>query len=681
MSTAQLDDVAEPDAGATLEGAARNVAFALIAGGMLLAALDSTIVSTALPTIVGDLGGASHLSWVITAYMLTQTVATALGGKLGDIFGRKTLFLVSIVIFVAASALAGASGSMAWLVGSRAIQGLGGGGLTVTATAMIADIIPLRDRGKYQGAMGAVFGVTTVLGPFLGGLFTDHLSWRWVFYVNVPIAVIILALAVKMLPTVKGESRPVLDYWGITWITAASTMLVLATSWGGTQYPWGSVQIIGLFAGAVVALALFVWAESRSASPILPLRLFRGNVFTVSCVLSFVVGFALMGTMTYLPTFLQYCLGVSATASGARTFPMVVGLLVASVTAGNIVSTTGRYKPFPIVGGLVMALGAFLLSRLDQHSGLWVTSAAMLVLGIGIGLSMQILVLIVQNTVEYADLGVATSAVSFFRTMGSTFGAAVLGTVYANALRDRLPDALGRAKVPATSVTTPDALEAVASGARDTLRTAYADSFHVVFGAAIPLALLAMVLAAFLKQVPLRGLVAPAAADVGHGFGMPADRTSSELLEEQIVRVVRSPRALTIRERLLALDGMPDDALVWSVMEVAVHIHRLGAPARIAEMARLHLLPPGVLRPTLDSAVADGLLTEDERGFVLTPEGATTVRRVLAAVRQALVTEIEQEYGRILNEDERRDVGRIAWRLAADRTAIGYQARQRREVA
>lgn len=517
----------ESDVGVPLDGALRILAFALIAGGMLLAALDGTIVATALPTIVGDLGGASHLSWVVTAYMLTQTVAT-----------------------------------------------------------------------------------------------------------------------------------------------------VLATTWGGTEYAWGSVPIVGMFAGAVVVLRLFVLAERRAESPLLPLRLFRSNVFTVSCILSFIVGFALMGTMTYLPTYLQYCLGISATASGIRTFPMVVGLLVASVTAGNVVSTTGRYRMFPIAGGAVMAVGAFLLSRLDQHSGVWETSIAMLVLGVGIGLAMQILVLIVQNTVEYADLGVATSAVSFFRTMGSTFGAAVLGTVYTNALGGRLPGALAEAGVTPDAVATPDALDALSSAVADIIRAAYADSFQIVFAAAIPLALLAMVFALVLKQVPLRGLVTPTAAEVGRGFGMPDDRTQSEQLEAQIVAVLRSPRAAAIRDRIIARDDLPGDATIWAVMETAVHTGRHHQPPTIGQMARRHRLPAAVLRPSLDDTIAQGLLVEGADGLTLTQEGRAAVRRLFVAIHDGIVTEVENEYERSLASVERRDVTRIAWRLATDRMALEYGGRR-----
>src|SRR3954452_6446897 len=465
MSQAEVvDDLSAADEPPALGPTARNVAFALIVGGMLLSALDSTIVSTALPTIVGDLGGAEHMSWVVTAYLLTQTIATILGGKFGDLLGRKWIFIGSIIIFVTASALAGLSQTMTWLIASRAIQGIGGGGLTVTATAMIADIIPLRDRGKYQGALGAVFGGTTVLGPLLGGYFTDHLSWQWVFYVNVPIAAVIIPLAVRLLPKVPTSGRPIFDTLGIVFISLGSAALIRASSWGGVQYGWGSPTIIGLVVGGVVAIGCFIAAEQRAAEPILPLRLFRRNVFSVSAVLSFIVGFALLGTMTFLPTYLQYCQGVSATVSGLRTLPMVLGLIVASVSAGNVVSRTGRYRVFPVVGSVVMALGMWFLSHLDQHSTTLETSGAMLVLGVGIGLSMQVLTIIVQNTVEYRDLGVATSGVTFFRTMGSSFGAAVFGAIYAHQLKPKLTDAVVSSGADPGQVTNPADVHALPLG-------------------------------------------------------------------------------------------------------------------------------------------------------------------------------------------------------------------------
>jgi EmrB/QacA subfamily drug resistance transporter len=310
--------------------------------GILLAALDQTIVSTALPTITADLGGATHLSWVVTSYLLAETVSVALAGKFGDLFGRTTVFQLNATIFVLGSMLCGLATGMTWLIAFRAVQGIGGGGLMVTATALIADVIPLRERGRYQGALGAVFGVTTVVGPLLGGVFTDQLSWRWAFYVNVPVAAVVIAAAAWTIPATRSAGRPVIDYRGIVLLAAGSVGLTLAATWGGTIYPWASA-IIELFAGSVAVLVVFVVVELRAAEPTLPMRLFRNPVFAVATPLSFVVGFAMLGSLTFLPTFLQYVQGVSATASGLRMLPMVVGLLVASTAAGSAVGRTGRY--------------------------------------------------------------------------------------------------------------------------------------------------------------------------------------------------------------------------------------------------------------------------------------------------------------------------------------------------
>jgi EmrB/QacA subfamily drug resistance transporter len=366
-----------------------NLVFVTVLLGMLLAALDQTIVSTALPTIVGDLGGAGHLTWVVSSYLLADTIATVLAGKFGDLFGRKLIFQLSAGTFVVASALCGLAGSMTWLIAWRAVQGFGAGGLAVTATAVIADVIPLRERGKYQGALGAVFGVTTVLGPLVGGLFTDHLSWRWAFYVNLPIGLGVIALAAVTMPSVKATVRPVIDYLGIVFVSLGAAGLTLALSWGGTQYAWTSVTTVRLFVGSVLSLVVFVLVERRAVDPVLPLRLFRSSVFSVCVVLAFIVGFAMLGAMTFLPTYLQYVKGVSATSSGLQTLPLVIGLLVMSIASGTIVGRTGRYKFFPVAGSLVMAAGLYLLSRMDADTAYWTMAADMVVLGAGIGLCMQ----------------------------------------------------------------------------------------------------------------------------------------------------------------------------------------------------------------------------------------------------------------------------------------------------
>ena len=658
--TATAQDTTSP--ANTLSVRDRNVAFAVIAGGMLLAALDSTIVSTALPTIVGDLGGGQHMTWVVTAYMLTQTIATVLAGKFGDIFGRKRIFLLSIFIFVGASALCGMSESMVWLIVMRAVQGIGGGGLTVTATAMIADIIPLRERGKYQGGIGAVFGVSTVIGPLIGGLFTDHLSWRWVFYVNVPVALLLVPFAVRLLPTTKAEHKPVIDYWGIGFVSVASAALILATSWGGTQYPWGSPTIIGLFAAAAVFAVLFVVAERRAASPMLPLRLFTKNVFTVSVVLAAIVGFALLGCMTFLPTYLQYVQGVSATASGLQTLPMVIALMIASVSAGNIVSTTGHYKVFPIVGTLTMAVGMFLLSRLDAHSSHLQLYISIIVLSLGIGLSMQVLTIIVQNTVDYRDLGVATSGVTFFRTLGSAFGTAVFGSIYANELGPRLAGLTATNHIPAQDLTTPQAVKALPAAEHTLAVTAYADVLQVVFRSAIPVALIAFVVALFLKQVPLRGLAKPEAKDMGRGFGMPDSRTSDQQLEAEIAALLQT-RLPTVYDDVLGRSGL-DPVQLWVVRVVAGAQQSAHGFASLRMIARSRWMPIGVIRPAVDEAIEAGLIEEYPEGVVLSEAGFTAFRTMVDDVWTWLRAEIEHENGEPLSDDDAQQARRIAVLLA-----------------
>ncbi len=669
MTTAPLpvDEQAPP----TLPRGRRKAAFAVIAGGMLLAALDQTIMATALPTITGDLGGAEHITWVITSYLLTQTIATVLGGKLGDHFGRKTVFLVSIVIFVASSAAAGVAQSMGWLIIMRAVQGFGGGGLTVTAIALIADIVPMRERGKYQGAIGAVFGVTTVLGPLLGGFFTDHLTWRWVFYINVPVATVVLLFAVRLLPaTPRSTKRPVIDYLGITLVSGASTALILATSWGGETYAWDSPVIIGLFVAGVALAVLFVLAENRAADPVLPMRLFGQRVFSTCSVLSFIVGFTMLGVMTFLPTYLQYCQGVSATESGVRTLPMVVGLFVASTSAGNVVTRTGVYKPFPVAGSVVIGVGLVLLSRLDETSSVLTTSVAMLVLGTGIGLSMQILTIVVQSTVAYRDLGVATSGVTFFRTMGGSFGSAVFGTLYTNALATNLGAALQETGVSRSAVSTPEAVHALPPDQRATVVAAYADTISTVFGYAVPVAIVALVVALLIPRVPLRGLAKKAATDVGEGFQMPDQRGWEAVLAEQVARILDTRAALVYPTLVESSTAGLDVVQEWVVRQVEVLSRRGSRAVDPAWVAHARGIPVGVIRPAVDDAVAAGLLRETGGRLSLTAEGELRFGAVVGEVLAWLEEEVVAEGGRPMDDEGRAELRRIARRLAEEESGL-----------
>jgi EmrB/QacA subfamily drug resistance transporter len=483
-----------------------------------LAMLDNMIVGTAMPRILGELGGLAHLSWVVTAYVLGTTVSTPIWGKIGDLYGRKNIFLASIVLFMIGSVLCGMAGSamlggpadgMAQLIVFRAIQGLGAGGLMVNAMAIIGDLVPPRERGQYQGLMAAVMSLAMIAGPLVGGFITDHLNWRWAFYVNLPVGFVALALlAVKLkLPRYRTEHR--IDWLGAVLLSIGITALVLITTWGGNDYGWTSPQILGLAALAVVALALFVPVERRAAEPIMPLNVFRDRNFTLISLVGFLLGFAMFGAINFLPLFQQTVQGASATNSGLLLLPMMGASMVVSLFIGQAITRTGKYKVYPVIGGVIMAIAMWLLSLMDVNTPTWQTGVFIAVLGLGMGFLMQTTMLIAQNSVEQRDLGVASSASTFFRSIGGSFGVSLFGAVFNNhltsSLTDKLGPALGDRLATGGGQFNPAAMEQLPPNVRLGFLESLASSISSVFWWAILFAVLVPLIAAFIQEIPLRG--------------------------------------------------------------------------------------------------------------------------------------------------------------------------------
>lgn len=573
---------------------------------MLLAALDSTIVATALPTIVNELGGLAHLSWVVTAYLLAQTIVTPIYGKLGDLYGRKRVLQVAIVVFLIGSALCGLSQSMMHLILFRAIQGLGGGGLMVTTQAVVGDIIPPRERGRYQGIFGAAFGVASVAGPLLGGYFTSNLTWRWIFYINLPLGILALVVLAATLPAQDSYQRHAIDYIGAGLLAAALAAVILVTDLGGDAYAFSSPLMIGLIVVAVVGLIGFIVVERRAAEPILPLRLFRVRDIWVTSAVGLIIGFALLGSVTYLPLFLQIVKGMSPTESGLRMVPLMGGTLLTSILSGQIASRTGRYKIFPIIGTTMVTLALFLISRMTAETTNLSIALLMLLLGFGLGFVMQMLIIAVQNAVDYHDLGVATSNAILFRSIGGSLGTALLGAILATRLLE-----------------TKSLIAAL----------------DTVFLVASVIAFFGLVLSFLLPERRLRETIAAATevdigGDIGQAYAMPQSVDSrAQLLRGLSVLADRDVRRRYVDAIVKRAGVELTPGAAWLLVQIerepGVDIHVLGRKGKAdpnkLSISRTELLEKSLVVPASTNDV-----------YTLTGAGCDIYNRLVAARREHL---------------------------------------------
>jgi EmrB/QacA subfamily drug resistance transporter len=640
-----LPGAVAPNAPAPLEHRQVLVVFSGLLLVLLLAALDSTIVSTALPTIVGELGGLEHLAWVVTGYLLAQTIVTPIYGKLGDLYGRKLVLQSAIVLFLAGSALCGMSQSMTQLILFRFVQGLGGGGLNVTTQAAVGDIVSPRERGRYQGIFGAVFGLASIAGPLLGGYFTTHLSWRWIFYVNLPLGIIALVVLAATLPAQSQRRSHAIDYVGAGLLAIVLSAMTLVADTGGTAFPWSSGLVLGLIAITVVALVGFIIAEHRAKEPVLPPHLFGQRTFTLTSLIGLIVGFALFGSVTYLPVYLQLVKGVGPTESGLQMLPMMGGMLVTSIVSGQLISRTGRYKLFPILGTAVMSIGLFLLSRLTVSSSTWAASFDMLLLGLGLGLVMQVLVIAVQNSVDYSDLGVATSGATLFRLIGGSLGTAVLGAIFASRLSANLTRLM-----PADMTTRPNGgmsaelLARMPAAARAAYLQAFTASLSTVFLVATVVCAVGFVLAWVLPERRLRETIAASAGDAGTdsggAFARPLDaRVAEAQLMDAFSRMVDRQVQRGHIQRVLDRAG---ETLTPLAAWLLVRVER-DPTTDPAQLARTYHIPTERLEAAIAELRSRGLIEPQNANANpshtiggLTDMGCTVLNRLVAARREHL---------------------------------------------
>ena len=617
---------------------------------MLLGALDQTIVATALPTIVGDLHGGSHLAWVVTAYLLTSTVSTPLWGKLGDQFGRKMFFQAAIVIFLVGSVLAGTSQTMTELIVFRAVQGLGGGGLIIGSQTIVGDLFSPRERGRYVGVFGSAFAAATVIGPLVGGLCVTYLSWRWVFYINLPLGVLALFVTGVALPQRLRVVHHTIDYAGTALLAGSATALILVASLGGISWPWVSRPSIVIAALGVVLAIVFVWVEHRAAEPVISLQLFGIRTFSVACSVGFVMAFALYGFLTFLPLFMQNVKGVSPTGSGLRLLPLLLGLMGASVVAGQLMTRWGRYRVFPIVGTLLMVVGSYLLSLVNQSTNGWVFALFMLMFGVGVGLSMQVLVVAVQNAVPYRDLGVATSNAWFFRSIGSSFGAAVFGAIFTIGFTRAFAPTLAKVPRGLLQAFNPETFNpAVLSKLKSTAAgiafyAKYTDALthamHVVFLVAVPISFLAFLLSLRLPEVPLRKTVQT--ADAGDTTAVVEQRTSLEEIERALRRASARENRGQIYRSLAQMAGLDlSPRVVWLLCRLSDH-----PASTTSELAQRVKVDPELIESGMRSLKTTGLVQEQPRPdgqneFLLTAGGVDALTLVTEAQRRSLTDLLE----------------------------------------